>query len=441
MEVLILVGLILLNGLFAMTEIALVTARRARLTALAETGNERARTALQLAEQPTRLLSTVQIGITSISVLNGILGEAAFSEPLADWLTAQGLLPSFARPAATAIVVVVITYASIVIGELVPKRLGQVAPERIAMVMAQPMNWVARAASPFVKLLSVSTDVLLRLLRVRQDKTPTMTEAEINEVLEEGSDAGVIEEQEHEMVRNVFRLDDRQIASLMTPRNEIEFLDVEQPLTDNLNKIAQSTHSRFPLVRRDLEDVVGVVSAKELLGRFIRREGIDDLSKAATPATFVPESLTGLELLQTFRQSAEHTALVVDEYGQTMGIVTVQDLMEAIAGEFKSHPSEEPWAIQRDDGSWLMDGLITVDDLKTRLNLAHLPDEDKQRYNTLSGMLMLLLARVPTSGEKVEWEGWRFEIVDMDGKRIDKVLVTRLPQPDEHAPPLVSEAE
>lgn len=427
MEVLILFGLILLNGLFAMSEIALVTARRARLTALAEAGNDNARTALHLSEQPTRLLSTVQIGITSISVLNGILGEAAFSEPVADWLVSLGMLPKFAGVTATAIVVVIITFASIVIGELVPKRLGQLAPERIAMVMARPMTWIARAASPFVRLLSISTDLLLTLLRVRHDTMPQMTEAEINEVLEEGSDAGVIEEQEHEMVRNVFRLDDRQIASLMTPRNEIEFLDVDQPLSENLNKIAQSTHSRFPLVKRGLEEVVGLVSTKELLGRFIRREGIDDLSKAATPATFVPESLTGLELLQTFRQSAEHTAMVIDEYGQTMGIVTVQDLMEAIAGEFKSHPSEEPWAMQREDGSWLMDGLITVDDLKSRLNLAHLPDEEKQRYNTLSGMLMLLLARLPATGDIVHWDDWTFEIVDMDGKRIDKVLVQRKP--------------
>ncbi|WP_449370312.1 hemolysin family protein [Thiomonas sp.] len=427
MEVLILFGLILLNGLFAMSEIALVTARRARLTALAEAGNDNARTALHLSEQPTRLLSTVQIGITSIGVLNGILGEAAFSEPVANWLISLGLLPKFAGAAATALVVLAITYASIVIGELVPKRLGQLAPERIAMVMARPMTWLARAASPFVRLLSISTDLLLTLMRVRHDTMPQMTEAEINEVLEEGSDAGVIEEQEHEMVRNVFRLDDRQIASLMTPRNEIEYLDVDQPLSENLNKIAQSTHSRFPLVRRGLEEVIGLVSTKELLGRFIRREGIDDLSKAAIPATFVPESLTGLELLQTFRQSAEHTAMVIDEYGQTMGIVTVQDLMEAIAGEFKSHPSEEPWAMQREDGSWLMDGLITVDDLKSRLNLAHLPDEEKQRYNTLSGMLMLLLARLPATGDIVHWGDWTFEIVDMDGKRIDKVLVQRKP--------------
>ena len=427
MEVLILFGLILLNGLFAMSEIALVTARRARLMALAEAGNENARTALHLAEQPTRLLSTVQIGITSISVLNGILGEAAFSEPVANWLISLGLLPKFAGVSATAIVVLIITFASIVIGELVPKRLGQLAPERIAMVMARPMTWMARAASPFVRLLSISTDLLLTLLRVRHNTMPQMTEAEINEVLEEGSDAGVIEEQEHEMVRNVFRLDDRQIASLMTPRNEIEYLDVDQPLGENLNKIAQSTHSRFPLVKRGLEEVVGIVSTKDLLGRFIRRESIDDLSKAAIPATFVPESLTGLELLQTFRQSAEHTAMVIDEYGQTMGIVTVQDLMEAIAGEFKSHPSEEPWAMQREDGSWLMDGLITVDDLKTRLHLAHLPDEEKQRYNTLSGMLMLLLARLPATGDIVHWGDWNFEIVDMDGKRIDKVLVQRRP--------------
>jgi putative hemolysin len=428
MEVLILLGLILLNGLFAMSEIALVTARRARLTALAETGNDKAQLALQLSEQPTRLLSTVQIGITSISVLNGILGEAAFSEPVANWLTSLGMLPRFASATATAIVVAVITFASIVIGELVPKRLGQLAPERIAMVMARPMNWIARAASPFVKLLSISTELVLAVLRVPHDAAPQMTEAEINEMLEEGSDAGVIEEQEHEMVRNVFRLDDRQIASLMTPRNEIEYLDVDRPLSENLNKIAQSTHSRFPLVKRGLEEVIGLVSTKELLGRFIRREPIDDLTKAATPVTFVPESLTGLELLQTFRQSPEHTALVIDEYGQTMGIVTVQDLMEAIAGEFKSHPSEEPWAIQREDGSWLMDGLITVDDLKSRLNLARLPDEDKRRYNTLSGMLMLLLARLPATGDVVDWDQWTFEIVDMDGKRIDKVLVRRKPQ-------------
>ncbi|MDD4887044.1 MAG: hemolysin family protein [Thiomonas sp.] len=428
MEVLILFGLILLNGLFAMSEIALVTSRRARLTALAEAGNEHARTALRLAEHPTRFLSTVQIGITSIGVLNGILGEAAFSQPVANWLISLGLPPNFAGVTATAIVVLLITFVSIVIGELVPKRLGQLAPERIAMVMARPMSWIASAALPFVRLLSISTDLLLTLLRVRQDSMPQMTEAEINEVLEEGSDAGVIEEQEHEMVRNVFRLDDRQIASLMTPRNEIEYLDVDQPLSENLNKIAQSTHSRFPLVKRGLEEVVGLVSTKELLGRFIRREGIDDLSKAAIPATFVPESLTGLELLQTFRQSAEHTAMVIDEYGQTMGIVTVQDLMEAIAGEFKSHPSEEPWAMQRADGSWLMDGLITVEDLKTRLGLAHLPDEEKQRYNTLSGMLMLLLARLPATGDIVHWDSWTFEIVDMDGKRIDKVLVQRKPQ-------------
>lgn len=433
-EVLILLGLILLNGLFAMSEIALVTARRTRLTALAEAGNEHARAALALAEQPTRLLSTVQIGITSISILNGILGEAAFSEPVAGWLVSLGLLPRIAGITATALVVLLITFASIVIGELVPKRLGQLAPERIAMFMARPMSWIERVASPFVRLLSISTDLLLTLMRVRHKSAPQMTEAEINEMLEEGSDAGVIEEQEHEMVRNVFRLDDRQIASLMTPRNEIEFLDVDQPLAENMNKIAQSTHSRFPLVRRGLEGVIGLVSTKELLGRFIRGESVEDLSKAATPATFVPESLTGLDLLQTFRQGSEHTALVVDEYGQTMGIVTVQDLMEAIAGEFKSHPSEEPWAIQREDGSWLMDGLITVDELKQRLALAALPDEEKLRYNTLSGMLMLLLARLPRTGDVVHWGGWIFEIVDMDGKRIDKVLVTREPPPDESAP-------
>ena len=426
-EAFIVLLLILLNGMFAMAEIALVTARRARLTALAESGSVPARAALQLTEQPTRLLSTVQIGITSIGVLNGIIGEAAFSSGIAGALQRLGLSASVSSIAATALVVVVITYLSIVVGELVPKRLGQLAPERIALATAQPMLVLARTVSVFVKLLSVSTDVLLKLLRVRTDQPKHVTEEEINVVLEEGSDAGVIEVQEHEMVRNVFRLDDRQIASLMTPRNEIEFLDVEDALSDNLSKIAQSPHSRFPLVRGDLDDVLGLVSAKELLGRFIRREGIDDLGKSSSPAIFVPESLTGLDLLQTFKQSPDHTALVVGEYGQTLGIVTVQDILEAIAGEFKSHPSEEPWAVQREDGSWLLDGLIPVGDLKDKLALRALPEEQTARYNTLAGMLMLLLARVPRTADSIEWEGWRFEIVDMDGKRIDKVLVSRTP--------------
>ncbi len=424
-QALVLLFLILLNGLFAMAEIALVTARRARLTALAESGSVPARAALQLTEQPTRLLSTVQIGITSIGVLNGIIGEAAFSSGIGQWLQRLGMSASASSVAATALVVVVITYLSIVVGELVPKRLGQLAPERIALITAQPMLLLARSVAVFVKLLSVSTDLLLRLLRVRTDQPKHVTEEEINVVLEEGSDAGVIEVQEHEMVRNVFRLDDRQIASLMTPRNEIEFLDVEDPLGDNLSKIAQSSHSRFPLVRGDLDDVLGLVSAKELLGRFIRREGIDDLVKASSPAIYVPESLTGLELLQTFKQSPDHTAVVLGEYGQTLGIVTVQDILEAIAGEFKSHPSEEPWAIQREDGSWLLDGLIPVGDLKDKLALRSVPEEEKARYNTLAGMLMLLLARLPHTGDVIEWEGWRFEVVDMDGKRIDKVLVSR----------------
>ncbi|MBU6441527.1 MAG: HlyC/CorC family transporter [Betaproteobacteria bacterium] len=436
-QALVLLFLILLNGLFAMAEIALVTARRARLTALAESGSVPARAALQLTEQPTRLLSTVQIGITSIGVLNGIIGEAAFSSGISQWLQGLGMAPRASSVAATALVVVVITYLSIVVGELVPKRLGQLAPERIALITAQPMLVLARSVAVFVKLLSMSTDLLLRLLRVRTDQPKHVTEEEINVVLEEGSDAGVIEVQEHEMVRNVFRLDDRQIASLMTPRNEIEFLDVEDPLGDNLNKIAQSSHSRFPLVRGDLDDVLGLVSAKELLGRFIRREGIDDLMKASSPAIYVPESLTGLELLQTFKQSPDHTAVVLGEYGQTLGIVTVQDILEAIAGEFKSHPSEEPWAIQREDGSWLLDGLIPVGDLKDKLGLRNVPEEEKARYNTLAGMLMLLLARLPRTGDVIDWGGWRFEVVDMDGKRIDKVLVSRPAL--EQAPPAAPE--
>ncbi|HTN48679.1 MAG TPA: hemolysin family protein [Burkholderiaceae bacterium] len=422
-EVLLLFALIFVNGLFAMSEIALVTSRRARLQALVEQGDTGAAAALALNNEPTRFLSTIQVGITSIGILSGIVGEAAFAEPLAKWLVALGAEPNGARVGGTALVVVVVTYFSIVLGELVPKRIGQISAEAIARRVARPISWLALAAKPFVRLLSASTDLMLRLLGASSESSAVVTEEEIHALIKEGSETGVIDEQERAMVRNVFRLDDRQIASLMTPRSEIIYLDLEEDLQANLKRVLEIEHSRFPVCRGGLRDVVGVVSARRLLQQVIRGDKLD-LEPAAEPVVYVPESLTGMELLENFRASAGHMALVVDEYGEIQGLVTSQDLFEAIAGEFKPTRTEDAWAVQRADGSWLLDGLIPIPELKDRLNFGAAPEEELGRYNTLSGMLMLLLGRVPATGDIVDWQNWRFEIVDMDQHRIDKVLAS-----------------
>ncbi|GIL05606.1 MAG: hypothetical protein AMXMBFR72_24820 [Betaproteobacteria bacterium] len=424
-EILLLLVLILLNGVFAMSEIALVTARKARLQLLVDQGDRGAAAAMALNEEPTRFLSTIQVGITSIGILSGIVGEAAFAAPLTIWLVQMGAEAKMAQIAATGLVVVVVTYFSIVLGELVPKRVGQIAAETIARRVARPISWLALVAKPFVRLLSGSTDLLLRLLGVKGRGAAAVTEEEIHALIQEGSESGVIDEQERAMVRNVFRLDDRQIASLMTPRSDIVYLDLEEPFEDNLKKVLETDHSRFPVCRGGLREVLGVISARQLLMQTIR-DGRPDFGKSLESPVYVPESLTGMELLENFRSSTAHMALVVDEYGEIQGMVTLQDLFEAIAGEFKTPRVEDAWAIQRQDGSWLLDGLIPIPELKDRLGFTLVPEEELGRYNTLSGMVMLLLGRVPHTGDAVEWAGWRFEIVDMDGRRIDKVLATRV---------------
>ncbi len=425
-ELIVLFGLIALNGLFAMSEIALVTARRARLQVMMEEGDRGATAAMALNTEPTRFLSTIQVGITSIGITSGIVGEAAFAKPLSEWLIGMGVHPGRASLGATVLVVVVITYISIVIGELVPKRLGQIWPETVARLVARPITWLAIATRPFVRLLSSSTDILLRVLGARATSGSAVTEEEIHALIQEGSDHGVIDEQERAMVRNVFRLDDRQIASLMTPRSDITFIDLEDSPADNLNKVLESNHSRFPVCRGGMRDVVGIISASSLLQQTIRGQA-PDFSKGLAAVAYVPESLTGMELLETFRSSTSHLALVVDEYGEIQGLVTLQDLLEAITGEFKPPSVEDAWAVQRQDGSWLLDGLIPVPELKDRLGFAAAPEEELGRYNTLSGMVMLLLGRVPRTADVAEWQGWLFEIVDMDKHRIDKVLASRLP--------------
>lgn len=424
MEIAIVLGLVLLNGLFAMSEIALMTARKARLQKLSEAGDNGAQAAIQLGDDPNKFLSTIQIGITSISILNGIVGEATLAGPLRTWLQAQGMEMPYAGYVATGLVVVIITYFSIVLGELVPKRLGQISPEPIARRVSRPMSWLAAAAKPFVRLLSVSTEGALRLMGVRDGGRQAMTEEELHLMLDESTQSGIIERQEHQMVRNIFRLDDRQVSSFMIPRSDVEYFDVNRSLEENLQRFRQSRHSRFPVLRGGWDDIIGVACAREMLAQTLRGQQpslLDDLQ----PPVYVPEILTGLDLLEQFRNSAVQFAFVVDEYGEVQGIITPQDIMEVIAGEFKTQHAEDAWAVQREDGSWLLDGLIPIPELKDLLNLNSVPEEGRSHYHTLSGMVMQLLGKLPQTGDYCDWESWRFEIVDLDGMRIDKVLAIR----------------
>jgi putative hemolysin len=433
MDTALLVFLILLNGAFAMAEMGLTAARKARLQVMAESGRGGAEAAMALHEDPTRWLSTVQIGITSIGLLNGIVGEAAFARPLAGWLIERfGVGAPAANIASTAGVIVLITYFTIIFGELVPKRIGQMYPEPVARLAARPMMWLATATKPFVVLLSASTHAVLRLLGLG-GKPPgaSVTEEEIAAQLEEGREAGVIEAQEHQMVRNVFRLDDRQIGSMMIPRAEIEWLDVAEPLEAQLELIAASSHSRFPVCRGSLDDVQGVLVVASLLQPLARGER-PSIADHMQPPVFVPETLNGMELLEQFRRIDTDLVFVVDEYGAVQGVITERDLLEAITGEFTALSDEDAWAVSRPDGGWLLDGLIPVPELKDRLELKELPEEDRGRYNTLAGMIMLLLGRLPRTADTVVWEDWRFEVVDLDGKRVDKVLATRTEQPGEN---------
>ncbi len=429
MDVALLIFLIVLNALFAMSEMALTASRKARLQVMVETGDAGALAAMELHEDPTKFLSTVQIGITSIGVLNGIVGEAAFSAPFSQWLQhTVGLPDRAAEISATAMVVALITVLTIIFGELVPKRLGQMYPESVARLVAQPMNWLSTATRPLVRMLSFCTEGTLHLIGVRGGPSRSVTEEEIAASLEEGLDAGVIEAQEHQMVRNVFRLDDRKVSSIMIPRTEIVWLDSAALPADVLKVVSADEHSRYPVCRGGLDDLVGVVSAQSLLQQVMSGAALE-VTERLQPPVFVPETLSGMELLDQFRASNVQVVFVVDEYGVVQGMITVRDVLEAIAGEFTT-PSDDAWAVRREDGAWLFDGLIPVTELKDRLDLKELPQEDRGRYNTLAGLIMLLLGRLPDVTDSVEWEGWRFEVVDLDGKRIDKVLASLSPTGD-----------
>ena len=430
MEFLLIVFLTLLNGVFAMSELALAASRRARLASMAEEGDKGAQAALALLGNPNQFLSTVQVGITSIGVLNGIVGEAAFSEGLGLWLQGLGVTARVSAVAATATVVTLITFTTIIFGELVPKRIGQLHPEAVARWVSRPMLWLAQAAKPFVRLLSGTTAAVLKLLRIDTNAARPVTEEEIAASLEEGVDAGLIEAHEHQMVQNVFQLDDRPLASLMVPRSDIEWLDAGCTVAESLQRAGhegeRGAHSWYPVCRGSLEDVVGIISVGKLLSLGMSHAGT--IEAHALPAVFVPETLTGMELLEQFRARSGRLVFVVDEYGVVQGLVTPGDLLEAITGELQPVAQVDAWATQREDGSWLLDGMIPVAELKVRLGIEALPDEDRGRYNTAAGLLMAVSGHLPATGERIECAGWLFEVVDLDGRRVDKVLAAPLPR-------------
>ena len=425
MEIILLFSLIVINGVLAMSEVALLTSKRAKLSAMAGRGKKSAEVAMRISEDPTQFLSTIQIGITSIGLLSGIVGESIFAKPLAIWLQSVGFPDGIADVSATVFVVLIVTFIAITVGELVPKRIGQSNPEQIATVIATPMLILSKATKPFVVILTVTTNTLLRLFGIGKHKEATVTEDEIEAILDEGSVAGLIEDQERELVKNVFRLDDRKLGSLMVPRSEIIFVDINDPEAESFNQIAQSVRSRIPVCDGGLDSIIGVLTAKTALSTVARGEKLS-LQENLDPPLYVPETLTGMDLLEQFKQSRTHIAFVVDEYGGLEGLVTIQDIFDTLIGEIVTEGEEATDPVQRDDGSWLFEGDTSIPEIKDCLGIDELPEQDKGRYHTVSGLILLLLGKMPVAGDSVVLADWKLEVVDMDGRRIDKILATRI---------------
>ncbi|NLX39664.1 MAG: HlyC/CorC family transporter [Methanothrix sp.] len=429
-EIVVIILLIIVNGLFAMSEIAVVSSRRSRLQELAEGGDGGAEVALDLAEEPTAFLSTIQIGITLVGTLAGAYGGATVAKELAGWLEAVPALASHSVFLSVGIVVIGITYAMLILGELVPKRVALNDPERIASIVAAPLRFFSRAAAPIVFLLSGSTNVVITALGIRPNNGPPVTEEEIKILIDLGAGAGVFEEAEKEMVDRVFRLGDRKAATLMTPRSEIVWLDASDTPDMIKEKVSGRAYTLFPVCNGDLDNVMGVVHAKDLL---FRTEGVEKVQFDGVlfPALFVPESMRGLKVLERFKETGIHLAIVVDEYGEVEGVVTLTDLLEAIVGDIPNIDElTEPSIIQRGDGSWLVDGMISIDDFKENFDVEKMPEEDAGVYQTLGGFAMTQFERIPSSGDHFEWGDLRFEVVDMDSNRVDKLLITPLNRPD-----------
>ena len=424
LQIAVIVALTLLNGLFAMSETALISSRKARLRQRAEEGDKGARAALELADSPTRFLSTVQIGISLIGVLSGAFGGAALAVPLAEALRGVPALAPYAGPLSFGAVVVAITYLSLIIGELVPKRLALNGAEAAISRVAGPMRLISAITSPAVWFLSASTEGVLKLLGVRQTGTPAVSEQELEILMEEGARAGVFEEEERDLVQRALRLDDRPVRELMTPRPNVVWLDADDPPEDVRRQAQAAGHSFFPVARGDLDDLLGIASVKEAWGRQVPGKPADLLGSLQR-SPLVAEGAPVTDALEAFKRSGLPISLVIDERGHIEGLVTLTDVLEALIGEVpdEDEPAEEP-IVRREDDSLLVDGLLGANELRGHLGLGALPREEEADYHTVGGLVMDNLGRVPAAGDRFEWDGHTFEVLDMDGRRVDKVLIT-----------------
>jgi putative hemolysin len=418
--------LVTLNGVFSGSEMAVVSARKVRLEQMMRQGKASARLALKLANAPNNFLSTVQVGITLIGILSGAIGGATLSQQLGGLLGRVPSLEPYSETLSLFIVVGLITYLSLVLGELLPKRIALNHPEGIACSIAPSMKLLSQVTAPVVYLLSTSTDLLLKLLRIRAPEEDPVTEEEIKALIQQGTQAGMFEEAEQEMVSRVFRLGDRPIKSLMTPRIDIDWIDIDDPIADAQQLIMESPHSRFPVGRDSLDNCLGIVRVKDFLSAYLSGQAID-LQEMLQAPLFVPGDTSALNVLETFQDSGTHLALLSDEYGGIEGLVTLNDLVEAIVGGLPSaEDQDEPMIIRREDGSWLIDGSLSIDELRDLLHEDTLSEEDVGKYHTLAGFIIRSLGRIPVSGDHFTQGRFQFEVVDMDGNRVDKVLVTRI---------------
>ncbi len=422
-EIFIILGLILLNGVFSMAEIALVSARKARLEAQANKGDVRAREALKLANNPDTFLSTVQIGITLIGILTGIFSGETLTRRVSDFFSGIPLLAQYAKGLGTAVIVVLITYFSLVLGELLPKRIGLSSPERIAKLVAGPMGIISKVTYPFIWLLSSSTTLLSKLFNIRKNDSQ-VTEEEIKAIISEGTEQGTIEEAEQEIIERVFHLGDRNITSLMTHRSDIIWFDVNDNEISIKEKIVKEPHSIYPICDGDLDNIKGVVSIKDL---YISND-LTLFKHIMKPAIFVPENNTAYRVLERFKEGQIHSCFIVDEYGSVQGMMTLNDILEAIVGDLPQHDIEDYEIAEREDGSFLVDAQIPFYDFLSRFEMTDFMNEGEQEFNTLAGFILHKLERIPQTGDKLEWNGFLFEIIDMDSLRIDKILVHVSPE-------------
>jgi putative hemolysin len=429
MDVLLLLLLILLNAVFAMSEMAVVSSRKARLQRMADDGFPGAKSAVMLNDEPSAFLSTIQVGITTIGILSGVVGEGLIAAPIAAWLSQYEVLAPYAKGFSVALVVLIITYLSVVIGELVPKRLALLAPERIASVVARPMVWFAGFARPLVVGLSASSNLLLRLIGARGTDEPPVTDDEIKVLMEQGAEAGVFHQSEQAIVSNVLRLDDQRIGAIMTPRMDIFAIDLDEEDAVLRGCIAESPHSRVVVCRGGLEHILGVLRIADLLKPALEGEPLD-VERHLTPPLFLPETISTTQLLESFRRERVQFGLIVDEYGDLQGLVSLTDVLTSIVGDLpeQDDPTDTD-LVRREDGSWLVDGSVGLERLKQVLEIDELPEQDERGFHTVGGFAMHSLGRIPTVTDHFEASGYRFEVVDMDRNRVDKVLVARLPDP------------